>query len=279
MIGQSTLTTILPPASYTTTGGGADIDLKNVESIGKFVYTGLNTAGTNPTLDVKLQSSVAVVTGSSYTTEGATDNKLRDGANSNIKLSAQFTQSGARQIKYVYLQLKKFGTVASGNLTLTIETDSTGDPSGTALGTATISTDTVASTYGWAKFTFTNPVDVANTTVYHVVLAGAYTESSSNCIGWRSKTVASGGNFEFYDSAWSATATESLEYYAEEYNFSDITGGAFTQHATASSQTAEAINVDLNIQNRYVRAYRTIGGTSNPAFTSAVVLLGLNKLI
>lgn len=253
------------------TGAGVDVDVKDYKGQVDFYLNAKSSAGTSPTLTAKLQHS-NLASGAGYITEGATENKLRDGTNSNIELAAAFTQSGVKQIKSVFLKMKKNGTVASGNLTLTIEGNSTADPDGTPIGTATVSTDDIPTIWEDVEFVFTNPISVADATVYHLVLNGAYTVHADNNVAWRSNTVASAGNLSFFDSAWAQTATQSLEFQAKEYAFADVTGGAFTEVAAVGSIQNISLNID-NL-NRFVRVYRTIGGTSSPAFYESVFVRG-----
>lgn len=58
--------------------------------------------------------------------------------------------------------------------------------------------------------------------------------------------------------------------------WTDITGKAFTQSTTAESRQVMA--VDLNGANRYIRAVKTITGTS-PTYDGAVVLCARKKIL
>lgn len=55
IIGDATLTTIQAPASISATGNSAGIDASTLAGLGCLVLTSRNTAGTNPTLALKLQ--------------------------------------------------------------------------------------------------------------------------------------------------------------------------------------------------------------------------------
>lgn len=272
-----TTSTLLTPASVTATGGGLDLDISRYTGPVAAVITSLNTAGTSPTLANKIQSSDALAVGHSQMTVGTVDNELREGATTNVRIAAKFTQSGARSIKQAWLRLKKGGTIAAGKkLTLKIETDSSG-PSGTVLGTSsTVDIDTEVSTsYTWTKFTFAKPVDVADATAYHFALEGDYTADGTNNVMWRSATVASGGNFFSHNNtSWSATATKNLEVFAEEYAFADVAGLTFTGMSGASSTLVESKVFQADPQKAVIRLYSTIGGTSNPAFTTSAAVVG-----
>jgi len=267
---------ISPSQSLAATGGGIDVDISAQIKRGRFVFNSLNTAGTAPTHARKLQGSQAPARGLEQSTVGVTDNKLNSGATTNVKLGLAFTQSGARQIKRVALRLKNPGTITSGKkLTLTINTNSAGSPSATVLGTAdTVLCSTIGTAYSWVVFNFAKPVDLADATLYHLVLACDYTADATNCIYWRSLTVASSGTVETYNAtSWAAvTATEGFEVYVDQYNFADISGA--TQTGASDTVTVdESIEVDVDQLPPFVRVYDTIGGSSNPAFVASCNLI------
>lgn len=265
---------VTPLQSVLATGGLDDVSVSNYTRTGTFSLLVKNKAGTTPTLDVKLQQAGLPVVGQNYTTAGTTTNKLRAGATTTVKLGAKFTQSGAKSIKYVDLWLKKAGTLAaSQTLTLDINTNNSGVPSATSLGTsATVDIDSVVTTsYAWVRFTFAKAVDLADATIYHMVLSGSYTASTSNYVDWNSNTVASLGNSSTFDNTnWTAVATESFNFIAQETTFTDITGGAYTQVTTAASHQTKNFELETTVSG-LVRPYVTIGGTSSPEFFVAVL--------
>lgn len=278
----ATTLTLLTPVSITATGGGQDVDVSRLAGQARVTLATINTAGTSPTLACKLQGSAAATRGYDYQTTGTnTDNKLRSGASTNIKLSLKFTQSGAAQVKRVALKLKLNGTITAGKVVaLAIQSDSAGSPSGTALGTsANVDINTyVGTSNGWVVFTFTNPVDLADATVYHFVLSGDYTAHTSNNVTWQSTTVASGGTLETSTdgSSWAAvTSTEKFLAYADQYSFADITGGGFTTVSTAGNTSVQTLELHAPDLLPYMRLYSTIGGTSNPAFTTTAIVNGV----
>lgn len=57
IIGDSTLTTLQAPAAISADGNTAGIDCRNLCGHGAILLTALNTAGTNPTLAIKLQGT------------------------------------------------------------------------------------------------------------------------------------------------------------------------------------------------------------------------------
>lgn len=268
---------IVPMQSVTATGGLNDLSVAPYTRAGSFSVNILNTAGTNPTLAVKLQQAANPAVNVTYTVTGTTDDELREGATTKVQLAAKFTQSGAKSIKYIDLWLAKEGTLTAGKkLTLTIYTNSAGVPSATVVGAAsnTVDIDTeVTTSFTWVRFTFPKPVDVADSTIYHAALSGDYTVSGSNNVMWKSTTVASAGNQSTNDATnWTAVATQSHRFIIYDTAFTDITSGAYTTitTATASFQTL-TFNLDGTVSG-LVRPHATIGGTSNPAFTVDCVL-------
>ncbi len=277
----ATAITVLTPVSIVAAnaGGGQDVDVSRLSGGARFTITSLNTAGTAPTLALKLQGSAAAARGLDYQTTGTnTDNKLRSGASTNLKLSLKFTQVATASVKRVGLKLKLNGTITAGKVVaLAIQSDTTGSPSNTALGTsANVDINTsVGTSNGWVVFTFANPVDLTASTVYHLVLSGDYTADATNNVTWQSTTVGSGGTLETSTdgSTWAAvTATEKFLAYVDQYTFTDITGGGFTSLATAGTAATQTIELPAIELPNYVRLFTTLGGTSSPAWTTACIL-------
>ncbi len=260
---------VLPLAVRGATYGGPDFDMSHYLGPAKAILAA-EAQGSGVTLNVKFQASDPAALGGSYNETGDTDKALNKETSGKTKIAVQFTQSGARSIKRVALRLKKTGTIASDKLlTLTIETDSSGAPSGTALGTATILANSVGATYDWYDFVFTAPVDVANSTVYHLVLTSNYTKSDTNYISWQGLTVASGGNAEDY-TPWADIDTLSLLYRVFQYSFADISGAAFTEVGNAAA--FEAIHFAVGDAKRIVRAVATVAGGTATGNSSCVML-------
>ena len=264
---------VLPLAVRGATYTGPDFDMSHYLGHAKAILAA-EAQGSEITLNVKFQASDPAALGGSYNEyneTGATDKALNKVTSGKTKIAVQFTQSGARSIKRVALRLKKTDTIASDKLlTLTIETDSSGAPSGTALGTATILANSVGAKYDWYDFVFTAPVDVANSTVYHLVLTSNYTASDTNYISWQGLTVASGGNAEDYTSSWTDITTLNLLYRIFQYNFADIPGAAFTEVGNAAA--FEAIHFPVADAKRIVRAVATVAGGTATGNSSCVML-------
>ncbi len=266
----------------TATGALAVLDIGQYTRFGEFTLLCKSDAGTSPTLDVKLQHSNPASNGAAFTTAGASDNILKAGASTTVKLGAKFTQSGARSISGGSVVLNKIGTITAGKLvTVELFADSSGSPTGSALGSTTIDIDSLITTsYDRVPFSFATPVELADATVYHLVLTADYTASASNAVQWRNATVASGGNFETHnDTTWAAvTGTKSFEFILEQYTFTDVTSGAFTQVTTTGVLSKVNIALDNPTLKRVIRPHITIGGTDTPAFYMALSLNAESRL-
>jgi hypothetical protein len=271
LIGEETKTQeLFDIASRTTvvgTYGSKVIERGTARSCIAILNSAKSAAGSTTSLAIKMQESDAVTRGVDSSSASAdNDVKLRSAADTAIKLSKKFTQSGARQISKVFLKLKSLGSITAGKIvTARIETDSTGDPSGTLVhadATASVLCSAIATSYGWVEFAFSRPIDLANATVYHIVLIGDYDVSSSNCIILATDTVASGGDYNIYTTTWGTmSTTQVVNCYAEQYNFSDISSYTFTavDELAASHQAKEW---SLLTQKQYLRAKATVTGTS-----------------
>lgn len=271
-VGGFTVLSILPNAVRASTVYSADFDMIDYEGQALAILDAA-AQGSGKTANIKFQNSPALVQGQYYTTTGDTDKKLNVATSGKTKLAVAFTQTGARQVKKIYLMLKQAGTIAADKvLTLTIEGDSTGDPDGSAIGTAgTVLAASVGSSYGWVEFTFSIPVDLADATAYHLVLTSNYSASDTNYIAWQGLTVGSGGNAEDYaPSSWGDVATLNLLHNVMQYNFADISGAAFTEVGNAASAQSKVIKI---IGNRFLRAKDTVAGGSATGGTSVALVV------
>jgi len=120
-----------------------------------------------------------------------TDYALRDAA-ARTQISQGFKCKTSSTVTKVKLWLKKVGTPAgTDTITLEIQSDASGVPSGTevtnGVATAIDISDTatlVTTEYSWVTFTFsTNPTLVAGTQ-YHLVLTGAFDIDGTNYVYW-----------------------------------------------------------------------------------------------
>lgn len=142
---------------------------------------------------------------------------LKDGAASNQKFSIGFTQGAtAQKVKKIRLNLTKNGTPANetNGLTLTVETDAAGNPSGTPItnGTATtIPTAGISTTATWVEFTFPTPPTLAATTDYHIVITGDYDDDAANSISLDTDDCTAGNQVcKYFDAAWAVLALKNI---------------------------------------------------------------------
>lgn len=139
----------------------------------------------------------------SSTTVDSTVNVRRTSAVTRTKLAQgiQFTNAGP--VSFVDIQIIKTGS-PTGRIWLTIEANSSGDPSGTALATSDkIDVSLVSTSAQWVRFVFRTPYTVSAATQYHLVLQGDYTTSDDvNNIGWKcnSSSVYANGHARELDS-------------------------------------------------------------------------------
>lgn len=117
-----------------------------------------------------------------------TDYNLRDAA-ARTSISQGFKCNTSSTVTKVKLWLKKTGAPAgTDTVTLAIQTDSSGVPSGSAVtnGTATAVdiSDTITTSYAWITFTFSTNPSLTAGTQYHLVLTGAFTVDAAACIQW-----------------------------------------------------------------------------------------------
>lgn len=274
---KATAFSIVTPAAVANGASGGSSYTEPVDvgasycRMGKAILTAKSSAGSSPTLAAKLQKSphlTATHTVIEETGDTIADQKHRNDTDTNIKIAASFVvATGGATVSKVYIPLKKVGA-PTGDLTLAIYADTAGDPSGSALATFVVVTAaSLTTSYVDTAFTLATPFDLAAGT-YHLVLTSDVSISTSVYVAWESITVASGGNANLFDTAWTATATINLKLRIHTYVFADVTGGAFASVTTTGSTQS----LDLDYRGlSVVRAYFTTGGTSTPTFYVGIV--------
>jgi hypothetical protein len=136
-----------------------------------------------------------------------------DGAD---KLAQSFTVTGTQTVATVDLWLKKVGT-PTGTMTLRIETDNSGDPSGTLADanlTTTLAESGLGTSYADATFTFSTPASISGSTTYWLVLSTDRAVSESNYIQWgadgSTPGYANGQMKSEVSSSWSAESKDAV---------------------------------------------------------------------
>lgn len=151
-----------------------------------------------------------------------------DAVTSYDRLAQGFQIASSTTVQSVRLWLKKVGS-PSGNLTVKIETDSSGDPSGTPVtdGTSdTVAVSSLAASYGWIDFTFSTAPSLSASTQYHIVLETTGTQSNTNYVEWgadsSSPSYADGEMKSEASSVWSAQSKDaSFEVIASGTTFNE----------------------------------------------------------
>ncbi len=132
------------------------------------------------------------------------------------KLAQGIQVSNTSTIQKVRLWLKKTGS-PTGNLTVKLQTDSSGSPSGTTVtnGTsATVAASSLSTSYGYIDFTFSTQPSLTASTQYHIVLETADSASNTNYVEWgadaSSPGYASGVMKSEVSSAWGAESKDAV---------------------------------------------------------------------
>lgn len=102
------------------------------------------------------------------------------------RLAQSVTFADAESVASARLWLRKVGA-PTGTLTLRVETDNAGSPSGSlvdANATATLSEASLATSYGWANFVFPSVFNVSASTPYWLVLSTSRAESPTDYVHW-----------------------------------------------------------------------------------------------
>ncbi len=134
----------------------------------------------------------------------------------NDKLAQSFQISTASAVSTVDVYLKKYGS-PTGNLTLEIQTDSAGQPSGTAVAngtSATVAASTLTTSFAETTFTFSGEPSLSGSTTYWLVLTTTDTQSNTNYVIWGADTsspsYADGAMFGEDASTWSALTADAI---------------------------------------------------------------------
>jgi len=141
---------------------------------------------------------------------------LRD-ASSRTKVAQGVKFTVSQPVNVILLNLSKTGT-PTGNMWLTLESDSAGSPSGVVLATSHVidvsKLPTFAAVVG-THFIFTTPYTATATTQYHIVAQGDFTVSGANYvrIAIKNSDVYAGGQIKTFDGASTWTGATSDAYF------------------------------------------------------------------
>lgn len=153
-------------------------------------------------------------------------------------LAQSFQVTGAQTVGSVTAYLKKVGS-PTGNLTVEIQADSTGEPSGTAIsnGTSgTVAASTLTTSFADTSFTFATPPSLSGSTTYWLVLKTADSQSATNYVAWGADTSTPGyadGSMSGELSGWSALSADAIfEVFAPGSAFVEPANGGFSTAGT-----------------------------------------------
>jgi hypothetical protein len=147
------------------------------------------------------------------------------------KLAQSFEVTGTQTVASVDLRLKKTGG-PGGTMTLRIETDNSGEPSGTLADanlTTTLAESGLGSSYADATFTFSTPASISGSTTYWLVLSTDRSASETNYVAWgadgSTPSYADGAMMSEASSSWSAESKDAVfEVFGEGTTYDEPLG-------------------------------------------------------
>jgi len=268
-IARAEIRTIALPAEVAATGVSAPVNVADLKGQARVIATAKSFAGTSPTLAVKLQASQGIERFASIASAGANGTAMLTDNSTVAELAAAHVATGNVTVTEVLLPLKRNAGLTSGNVTLSIEADDAGAPSGTALGTSVVLVSAIPTTFGSVEFDFSPGVNLTTGSTYWVVATPNYTANATINVAWRDATVESGGNYASSNgTAWSATDTTDLGMVVRGHTFADVATFS-TVNATGSVQSTEFPLGNAGA----LRLSNTLGGTNTPKFIQSAVLV------
>ncbi len=159
----------------------------------------------------KVQGDTLCPSGSMWGAENFEGSQGLYTAAGNQRISQAFVMDEDTWIGSIRLYLAHFGTIPTAlTLTVSIQTNSSGLPSGDVVqnGTAdTVLTSSIVGTYQFINFNLSKPVHLTADTTYHIVLQISSACDSTNFIGWGYDDGTSYGNgarATYGGAAWTA---------------------------------------------------------------------------
>jgi len=174
---------------------------------------------TDPPALVSASMTLAEIHADAVWSDDGDPEKVDDGAGSNEELALSFTQVSTAQTLVGYLaKIQKVGTPANetNGLTIRVETDNAGDPSGSPVANTTVNMATSLiedNHFSWYLFLLDRGSrgTLAASTDYHIVVSADYDTDSSNCVQIDTDAVAAGSQkCKYYDAAWASLALKNL---------------------------------------------------------------------
>ncbi len=211
-------------------------------------------------------SGVSTITGnalSSISTPESTDQSNGSGtpavnlvfgnANATQDFAQSFTVSTTTSLSRVLLYMKKTGTPS--NITVRVTADSSGNPAGTSLATATLNVTQIATSYSWVPVVFTSNTSLTPGTTYWLVLdvpsnsnTSNFTMGISNTDSYRSANSVKMGRYNV--SSWT-TSTSNYDAFFKLYlgGVSSISGVVVNGFASAYSVSNSTVSGALYCQS------------------------------
>jgi len=246
-IGQSNIVELVANAVRTSTVTGTGVDIRAYGGTGQVVLqSSAATAGTSPTLDVKIQESA--------------DNVL---AVAQVETFDTVADSSDSLDGTYFLLYDEDGSVA-----VWIDTDDSGTtiPTGAsaadrALEVTTIATDAIDSTVATAVAAVINADSKFASTATNETVTVTHATAGAVSVG-------ADGDAGFITFAATTAGTD--------LSYSDISGATFSQ-VTDGADASEMVALNITDAKRYVRVIGTIGGTSTPTFGFGVSLVAVRE--
>jgi hypothetical protein len=196
------------------------------------------------------------------------------------KLAQSFEVTGTQTVGSVDLWLKKVGS-PTGTMTLRIETDNSGEPSGTLAHTnltATLAESGLGTSYADATFTFSTPASISGSTTYWLVLSTDRAVSESNYIQWgadgSSPSYADGSMSSEISSTWSAESKDAIFSVVGEGDAPNFVQAITTtdNYSTTSSTPVEVSDLSIDITTQgYPVVIELVGGRIGSTSSSNLI--------
>ena len=141
-------------------------------------------------------------------------------ATSRTKVAQGIKTTVTGYVPFVDVQLLK-NLSPTGNMWLTLETDSGGYPSGTALATSNKQdVSLIAASAQFVRFVFPTPASLTATTQYHIVMQADYTASDTVNLSWYAHSVGTytgGQAASFFSGTWGAVGGGGYDFVFKTY--------------------------------------------------------------
>lgn len=206
--------------TYALQVGSGGFDIDGGSTVNGNIYANGNVTGdggSTVTGSVTAANSSALLADQTNNTPSTPSNSVDFGRTSGQADFAQsFQVSSTGPLNKVRVYLKKTST--PGNLTVRIVSDNSGVPSSSTFDSATLSSGSVGTSYGWIEVVFGNYIQLEAGTTYWLVLDGGNNSTRYYTIGANSGTYTSGtGKLGSYGGSWGDTSPSGLDGYFEVY--------------------------------------------------------------